>query len=130
MLIADDDKDDWYFVDLAFKELGPGHRVHFVINGEELMKHLESVHTSGDVFPDLILLDLNMPKKDGREALRDIRSDSRFSSVNVIIYSTTISDQDKDFTRSLGVSRHIVKPSNFSELVKMMQEVIEASVQV
>jgi CheY-like chemotaxis protein len=100
MLIADDDKDDWYFVDLAFKELGGGHRIHFVVNGEELMHRLDELHTTGkhEELPDLILLDLNMPKKDGREALREIRSDSRFAHLSIIIYSTTISEQDKAYT--------------------------------
>ena len=127
VLIADDDKDDWYFVDLAFKELGTGHKIHFVINGEELMRRLENIHSSGmEEMPDLILLDLNMPKKDGREALKEIRNDSRFTDLNIIIYSTTISDQDKEYTRSLGVSQHITKPSDFSELVRLLRDISEA----
>ena len=90
VIIADDDQDDWYFADLAFKESGLDHKLDFVINGAELMERLENMHAAGGGLPDLILLDLNMPKKDGREALKEIRSDSRFSHLNVAIYSTTI----------------------------------------
>ena len=120
VLIADDDRDDRYFLDLAFKESGLGHRVHFVSNGEELLQHLEQLYSSGNTVlaPDLILLDLNMPKKDGREALKEIKSDSRFHDLNVVIFSTTISEQDRAFTSMLGASRHIIKPFDFSELVR------------
>jgi len=126
VLIADDDEDDWYFVDLAFKELDAGHKTHFVINGEDLMKHLDMLHSNDpSSLPDIILLDLNMPRKDGRVALKEIRNDDRFTRLNVIIYSTSISELDKAYTSELGVSRHITKPSDFKELVNLLKEICE-----
>jgi CheY-like chemotaxis protein len=128
VLIADDDTDDWYFAGLAFKEAGLNHIVNFVINGQDLMEHLEKAYAEGNasMLPDLILLDLNMPKKDGREALKEIRADQRFQDLNVIIFSTSISDQDKAYTTTLGVSRHVTKPFDFSDLVHTLKEICDA----
>ncbi len=127
VLIADDDRDDWEFAALAFKEAGLNHTVSFAANGEELMDQLRVLHSSDpDQLPDLILLDLNMPKKDGRVALQEIRNDQRFQLLNIAIFSTTISEEDRAFTTSLGVSRHITKPFHFVELVHTIKEVCES----
>ena len=75
---------------------------------------------------DLVLLDLNMPKKDGREALKEIRNDERFKDLNVAIFSTSISEQDKVYTSTLGVTQHITKPFDFSELVHTIKEVCDS----
>src|SRR2546423_10743632 len=123
VLIADDDQDDWYFASLAFKEAGLNHNVNFVKDGQELMDYLEQTQSTdrSKGFPDLILLDLNMPKKDGRIALKEIKSDPRFQKVNVVIFSTTISDEDKATT--IEASQHITKPFEFSELVQTIKDV-------
>ena len=132
VLIADDDKDDRYFLDLAFKEAELNHIVSFVANGDELMEHLVKIYSTGnsEETPDLILLDLNMPKKDGREALKEIKSDLRFHGLNVVIFSTTISDQDRAYTSILGASGHIIKPFDFSELVHTIREVCDSCIAV
>ncbi|HET9136536.1 MAG TPA: response regulator [Candidatus Kapabacteria bacterium] len=127
VLIADDDRDDWEFAALAFKEAGLHHTVSFAANGEELMEQLGLLYSSTpDDLPDLILLDLNMPKKDGRLALKEIRDDYRFQRLNVAIFSTTISEEDKAYTATLGVTRHITKPFHFAELVQTIKEVCES----
>ena len=123
VLIADDDQDDWYFAALAFKEAGLDHQVDFVKDGVELMAYLEK---HPDALPDLILLDLNMPKKDGRVALQEMRADPRYQKLTVVIFSTCISDEDKAFTA--GATRHVTKPFDFSELVQTIKEVCEAAV--
>ena len=130
VLIADDDKDDRYFLDLAFKEADLGHIATFVADGDELLQYLEKTYSSGRIveLPDLIMLDLNMPKKDGREALKEIKSDSRFRDLNVVIFSTTISDQDKTYTAALGASDHIIKPFDFSELVHTVRNICDACI--
>jgi len=130
VLIADDDQDDWYFAELAFKEAGLDHSVYFVKDGEELMDflHQSLAPESINELPDLILLDLNMPKKDGRVALQEIRADSRFEKVNVVIFSTCISDEDKAYTSSLGASRHVTKPFEFTELVLTIKDICESCV--
>jgi len=128
VLIADDDKDDWYFAELAFKEAGLNHTVRFVKDGEELMEHLQKnlIEANDGQLPDLILLDLNMPKKDGRVALREIRDDARFQQLNIVIFSTTISDEDRAYTSTLGASRHITKPFDFSELVLAIKDICDS----
>src|SRR5437868_8790199 len=103
VLIADDDVDDWYFAELAFRETGIRHSVKFVINGEELMQYLKNVSETD--LPHLILLDLNMPRKDGREALKEIRQDQRFQNLAIAIFSTTISEEDRRYTSNLGAFR-------------------------
>jgi|ERR1051326_4372496 CheY-like chemotaxis protein len=118
ILIADDDKDDRYFAALAFKEAGLNHTVSFVKNGEELMEYLEKNITQ---LPDMILLDLNMPKKNGRESLKEMRGDNRFQKLNVVIFSTFISTEDKAYTTALGATKHITKPFDFSELVEKIK---------
>ncbi len=123
VLIADDDQDDWYFAALAFKEAGLDHQVDFVKDGVELMAYLD---THPDALPDLILLDLNMPKKDGRVALQEMRADPRYEKLNVVIFSTCISDEDKAFTAD--ATRHVTKPFDFSELVQTIKEVCETAV--
>jgi two-component system, response regulator len=129
VLIADDDQDDWYFAELAFKEAGLDHAVRFVKDGEELMDYLSQKYASDpNALPDLILLDLNMPKKDGRVALQEIRADIRFEKLNVVIFSTCISDEDKVFTAMFGVTRHVTKPFEFSELVQTIKEICDSVV--
>jgi CheY-like chemotaxis protein len=130
VLIADDDQDDWYFAELAFKEAGLDHNVHFVKDGEELMGYLLQKLASENEFPDLLLLDLNMPKKDGRVALQEIRGDERFKKLNVVIFSTCISEEDKAFTSTLGATRHVTKPFDFSELVLTIKDVCDSCVVV
>lgn len=123
VLVADDDKDDWYFAALAFEEAGLHHTVNFVKDGEELMDYLNHAHSATATLPDLVLLDLNMPKKDGRVALKEIRGDKRFQNLNVVIFSTTISDEDRAYTTTLGASQHITKPFDFGELVTSIKQV-------
>jgi len=127
VLIADDDQDDWYFAALAFKEAGLDHKVDFVKDGEELMEYLHQRRLQSEL-PDLILLDLNMPKKDGRVALQEIRSDSTFEKLNVVIFSTCIYDEDKAFTSLHGASRQVTKPFDFSELVLAIKDICDSCV--
>ena len=128
ILIADDDRDDWEFATLAFAEAAVPHTLKFVANGDELMHHLYHAEKAGAGFPDMILLDLNMPKKDGREALKEIKADPSLRHLNVVIFSTTISEEDKAYTTRLGVTRHITKPFQFSDLVATVKELCESFV--
>jgi DNA-binding response OmpR family regulator len=127
ILIVDDDVDDRQLIALAYKEADLGHDLHFVKNGEELMTYLRELHGSdkGDQLPDLILLDLNMPKKDGRVALREIRSNDDFNDLNIIVLSTTISSEDYKYLSDLGVRKCITKPCGFYELVDIVKALSE-----
>jgi CheY-like chemotaxis protein len=122
ILIADDDADDRELIRAAFDESSTQHHINFVENGEELLHYLnrkghyadETLHP----FPQIILLDLNMPRKDGREALRELKADNVFKSIPVIILTTSM--EEKDIVRSyeLGVNSFIIKPVTYSGLVE------------
>ncbi len=127
ILIVDDDIDDRQLIGLAFKEANLGHTIDFARSGEDLMVHLHQLQKSGkiDQLPDLILLDLNMPNKDGRVVLKEIRSDANLSKLNIMILSTTISSEDYKYISGLGVTKFITKPCGFYELVDIIREVGE-----
>jgi len=125
ILIADDDPDDRQLLALAFREAQSPHIIKFVNNGEELMDHLESLIQANTAYqlPDLILLDLNMPKKDGRVALKEIRSNQHLHKLNIIVFSTSISSEDNKFVTELAVINCITKPCGFYELVDTVKNI-------
>jgi CheY-like chemotaxis protein len=122
ILIADDDADDRELLQAAFNENSDQHHISFVENGEELLHYLnrngqyadETLHP----FPQLILLDLNMPKKDGREALKEIKADHMLKSIPVIILTTSMEEKDVMMSYELGVNSFIIKPVTYSGLVE------------
>lgn len=123
ILIAEDDEDDYSLTLEALKEAGVDNEVHWVKDGDEVIEYLtsrtgESNGVSREL-PGLILLDLNMPKKDGREALMEIKSNPKFRSIPVIVMTTSSADSDIAKSYDLGVNSFIQKPVRFSELVEM-----------
>jgi CheY-like chemotaxis protein len=122
VLIADDDADDRELIKVAFEENGAELEILFVENGEELIQYLHRLGKYGDEekypYPHLILLDLNMPKKDGREALRDIREDQHLKAVPIIILTTSTAAKDVAKCYELGVNSYMIKPTNFTDLVQ------------
>lgn len=124
-LLADDDEDDCLLVKLAFDVAGTAAHVYVVGDGGMLMKYLnrEGVYSDPERSPrpDLILLDLNMPIKDGREALREIRSDPGFKDIPVVILSTSSEDRDIAFCREAGAASFFTKPVMFGDWVKMVE---------
>ena len=125
ILMADDDRDDCLLVKDAFKESRLANDLRFVEDGEELMDYLYHRGKYADVKnsprPGLILLDLNMPRKDGREALEDIKSDHDLKSIPIVVLTT--SKQEEDILRSydVGANSYITKPVTFKELVEVMK---------
>jgi CheY-like chemotaxis protein len=123
ILMADDDRDDCLLVKDAFKESRLANDLRFVEDGEELMDYLYHRGKYADVKnsprPGLILLDLNMPRKDGREALKEIKSDSDLKSIPIVVLTT--SKQEEDILRSydVGANSYITKPVTFKELVEV-----------
>src|ERR1700733_5899619 len=96
ILIAEDDADDRFLLQSAFQENGFKDVLHFVENGVELMDYLEDIANKANEakMPRFILLDLNMPKKDGRESLKEIKRNSYFKKIPVIVFSTTNNEQE------------------------------------
>jgi CheY-like chemotaxis protein len=125
ILMADDDEDDCLMAKEALEEARIANKILFVRNGEELVDYLyrRGAYSDSDdaPMPGLILLDLNMPKKDGREALREIKSDSRLRHIPVVVLTTSRADEDICRSYDLGVNSFISKPVSFEGLVAVMK---------
>ena len=121
ILMAEDDADDRLLVQDAFAECGASDKVRFVADGEELVDYLlrrgKYEKASASPRPDLILLDLNMPRKDGREALKEIRSHHELRRVPVVVFTTSRADTDIDKVYELGANSFVTKPAGFDQLV-------------
>lgn len=123
ILMTDDDYDDRLLALFTFKELNVAHSIDFVTNGQELIDYLITRLNLNRELPDLILLDLNMPKKDGREALQEIKDHPKLKHLDVIIFSTSSSPQDKEYTLKLGARKYIVKPAGQEELKNIFMQI-------
>ena len=126
ILIADDDPDDRILLKEAFDENFSLKEIHFVENGEELMEFLlKKGKFDGDKagLPSLILLDLNMPKKDGREALKEIKNHQVLKRIPVIVFSTSKSEDDLIKAYNLGVNSFITKPVTYVELLEVTKTI-------
>lgn len=125
ILMADDDAEDRAFAEEALTEARLANPLKFVDDGEQLMDYLHrrGRYADPDVSPrpGLILLDLNMPRKDGREALREIKEDPDLRTIPVVVLTTSQSDEDIVRSYQLGVNSYIQKPVTFERLVKVMQ---------
>ncbi|HEX7974475.1 MAG TPA: response regulator [Anaerolineales bacterium] len=127
ILMAEDDPDDRFLSEEALKEARVINDLHMVEDGEELMDYLcrrgQYNQPSLAPRPGLILLDLNLPKKDGREALTEIKSDPNLRRIPVIVLTTSRAEEDILRTYDLGVSGYITKPISLNDLVKVMQAI-------
>lgn len=125
ILIADDDEEDTMLIKDALKESRLKNGVKHVCDGAELMDFLYNKGKFADKdnypTPGIILLDLNMPKMDGREALKIIKSDEKLRSIPIIVLTTSKAEEDIVKTYNLGVSSFITKPVSFSALVEIMK---------
>lgn len=125
ILIADDDAEDRMLLQEAFDESRLKNQIQFVENGEELMDYLNNRNRFSDKSkfpaPGLILLDLNMPKKDGREALKEIKEDEMLRLIPIVVLTTSKAEEDILKTYDMGVSSFITKPVTFDSLVDVMK---------
>ena len=125
ILMADDDSDDRMLVKEAFDESRLNNDIHFVENGEQLLDYLfrrgEFEHLKGQPYPGLILLDLNMPKKDGREALAEIKAHADLRRIPIVVLTTSRAEEDILRTYDLGANSFITKPVTFESLVHVVQ---------
>lgn len=123
ILIADDDADDRMFLEQALRSIGYSQDIRFVEDGEQLMDYLKQ---NGDYsadnapWPNLIILDLNMPRKNGFQALEELKADARLRRLPVVVMTTSSADEDVLRTYNLGVNSYITKPFNFNRLIEMM----------
>jgi CheY-like chemotaxis protein len=125
ILICDDDEDDRMLTKQALEAAHVANAVQFVNDGEQLLDYLyQRGRYAGETGlaprPGLILLDLNMPKKDGREVLKVIKADENLRDIPVVVLSTSRLDEDIVRSYQLGVNSFITKPVTFSGLVDAM----------
>lgn len=124
ILMADDDEDDRLITRDALGQAAPGSDIAFVQDGVELMDYLcrrgRFKNPASSPRPELILLDLNMPRKGGREALEEIKDDEELRRIPVVILTTSEAEEDIVSTYNLGANSYITKPVRFEGLVEAM----------
>lgn len=125
VLLADDDADDVMVIQMLFAEASPEHGINFVRNGEEVISYLRREgQWKKSPRPSLILLDLNMPKLDGFEVLKEIKADRDLCTIPVIVLSTSSADSDIQHAFQLGACSFITKPANFEKFRELMQQFV------
>lgn len=124
ILVAEDDPDDRLLIFEALQENGLSDQVQFVHDGEELVQYLnrEGRFAAGPApYPHIILLDLNMPRMDGREALRILKSSPIHRKVPIVVLTTSSAPEEILKAYELGGNSFITKPSSFKDLVEVTQ---------
>ncbi len=125
ILMADDDPDDRQLTREAFEEAKLVNDLRFVEDGMELLDYLNRrgkyVDPATSPRPGIILLDLNMPRKDGREALVEIKADPKFRAIRVIVLTTSKAEEDILRSYNLSAASYITKPVTFESLVDVVK---------
>lgn len=119
VLLTDDDADDLMLFEEAIREIPLSVQLLSVDNGFELLRLLDS-----NYLPNFIFLDVNMPGKSGKECLREIKSNPQLHDISVIMYSTSNNRDDIDTCYTRGADLYVIKPSLFTDIVKMLQKVL------
>ena len=126
LLVADDDEDDWEFIGDALQQIGAGD-VRFVRDGEELLEYLRRQGTYADrgrrAEPDVVILDLKMPRMNGAEALNEIRADPNLKRYPVIILTTSTSEHEVNEIYEAGANSVISKPNSIAGLAEVLSSV-------
>lgn len=125
IVLADDDADDRKLTQDAFMENRLANEFHTVEDGEELLDYLlrrgKYQSLNGEPLPGLILLDLNMPRKDGREALKEIKLHPDLRRIPIVVLTTSKAEEDIVRSYDLGVNSYVTKPVTFKSLVELIK---------
>lgn len=125
ILLADDDPDDRQLTRDAFAQNRLANELHTVEDGEELLEYLHRrgkyEHLKNKPLPGLILLDLNMPRKDGREALKEMKADPILRRIPIVVLTTSKAEEDILRSYDLGVNSYVTKPVTFKSLVELIK---------
>ena len=121
ILMADDDADDRFLVQAAFEDNRIDQKLLFFEDGEQLLDHLHDETIQG--ITRFILLDLNMPKRDGRDVLRTLKADKDLSTIPIIVFSTSKAPDDINSSYKLGANSYVVKPSSYEHLKEVIQKI-------
>lgn len=134
ILMVDDDPDDRLLFKEACEEVRLRNPIEFLENGEQLIDYLKRqgdyAGRSGEPYPGVILLDLNMPLKDGREALEEIKSDPDLRHIPIVVLTTSKSEDDILSSYGLGASSYIVKPISLDRLMRVVNSIGEYWVEI
>jgi CheY-like chemotaxis protein len=124
ILLVEDNEGDIGLIEEVFEEAKIRNKLHIAENGEEAMLFLHGKKKfSGSQRPDIILLDLNLPKKDGREVLREIREDYDLKNIPVVILTTSGNEKDVLRTYDLHANAYITKPLDFNQFIKVIKSI-------
>ena len=115
ILLVEDDELDVISVQRSLKKLNDQYKLYTAFNGIEAMSMLKKDMNKGNRLPDVILLDLNMPKMGGLEFLKELRSNPEFKHIEVFIMTTSSEQSDRISSQELGISGYIIKPLNFTD---------------
>jgi CheY-like chemotaxis protein len=121
IVLAEDDEDDRAFFKEAIDDVKIKTKLDIVNDGEQLMEYLNRANGS---LPDVVFLDLNMPRKNGIQCLEEIRSNQKLKDISVAIYSTSSAEQDIEQTFLKGANVYIRKPNDFEKLKKAIAQVL------
>lgn len=114
ILMVDDDPEDRMIINDAFEDLGNASSIHFEENGEEAIRYLEHCSNTSSL-PSLIILDLNMPRMNGRQTLGFLKENNAFLHIPVIIFSTSLNQFEHDQCLALGAHSYVIKPMTYDE---------------
>lgn len=113
ILLVEDDEEDQFLMREAFNDNGIGEALRFANNGESAIEYLDELDP--EELPSLIIMDLNMPRMNGRETLAHLKQHDVYRSIPVIIYSTSINDIERIRCKEIGAAAYIIKPTTFTE---------------
>jgi CheY-like chemotaxis protein len=126
ILLVDDDVEDREIIRDALGDLGYESVIHFEENGENAISFLESAYHEGRL-PSMVILDLNMPRMNGTQTLRHLKTDERFRNIPVIIYSTSLNNIERDECLALGAHSYVIKPVSYRDTVATAKRFYEMS---
>jgi CheY-like chemotaxis protein len=129
ILLVDDDVEDRDIIKDALGDLGYHSVFHFEENGENAISFLESAYESGTM-PNMVILDLNMPRMNGTQTLRKLKTDNRFKNIPVVIYSTSLNNIERDECLALGAHSYVIKPVSYRDTVATAKKFYEMSIEM
>ncbi len=128
ILIADDDPEDRFIISDSFGELGYSDVINFAESGVDALQYLNSIKDANNL-PVLIVLDLNMPRLNGTETLRQIKNDDALKAIPVIIFSTSINEIEREQCIALGAASYLTKPNNYKESLQIAKHFYDFAVE-
>ena len=125
IFIADDDEDDRFLFTNALRDIDETIRCEFATDGKEALTALKNI----PLLPDVLFLDLNMPKINGLECLRRLKNDIRLTTLPVVIFTTSQNPEDVEATHRLGANVYFSKPANYNELKEKLRKILNLNFQ-